>query len=243
MNDDITFFPLALPVAIRSEGGDQSIGIASFYIEYGDACYVYLYGHGTKNHYLSNPEILLTHSVLQNQNIEKTRVYRIIYDEFFNTSNGFFLKRPSIGNVLKDLQNTSIPRSLVTDLQKPSISIGKPKLGSAQLLTTIDGFEPRLYSCVINKIFDDGIEDISDTDYIAFLQTSFRLCINDMNLINAVGGSCAGMSGSVIIQNNTIVGVLSKGHSVYSNYGLAVGMDQIVETLSTIHKNESFKQK
>lgn len=216
MNDDIMFFPLALPVAIWNKERDKVSGIASFYIDCGYACYVYLFGHESLQHYSSNPDVLLIHSVLQGQNIKNTKAYRIIYDEFYNTHIGFFLKRPNIGN-MKDLQNTPIP-------------IGNPKLGSAQLLTTIDGFKPRLYSCVINDIFNEKK-----------FNTSFRICINDMDLVNAVGGGCVGMSGSVIIQNGTIVGVLASGPGYSSNYGFAVSTDQILQKLSEIQKNEIFR--
>lgn len=237
MNDDITVFPLGLPINIVHKEIPISIrGIASFYINYGDACYIYLLGHkllGDESiqNYPSNPDVLLidkefrVDKVTQGKKL-KTTQYKPSYDEFFDTNIGVFLKRPSIGSTLKVLQSNLIPKSLIKDMQNTSIPIGKPKPGPAQILTTTVEIKPRLYNCVINEIFEEKKRD-----------TSFRICVNDSDLLNTVGGARIGMSGSVIIQNGTIVGVLARVLGGCSNYAYVVSMDQIMQKLSEIKNN------
>lgn len=237
MNDEITVFPIGLPVNIVHKEIPISIrGIASFYINYGDVCYIYLLGHKLlgdepKQNYPSNPDVLLIDKEFRVDKITqgkklKTTEYKPSYDKFFDTNVGVFLKRPSIGNTLKDLQSTLIPRSLIKDTQSTSVPIGEPKPGPAQILTTTVEIKPRLYNCVINEIFEEKKKDIA-----------FRICVNDRDLLNTVGGARIGMSGAVIIQNGTIVGVLSRVLGGCSNYAYGVSMDQIIQKLSEIKNN------
>ncbi len=237
MHDEITVYPLGLPVKIGHKETPISIsGVASFYINYDDVCYIYLLGHKLLGdepiqNYPSNPDILLidrefrVDKITQGKKL-KTTEYKTIYDELFDTNVGVFLKRSSIGKILKDLQSNLIPRSLIKDRQDTSVPIGEPQSGLAQILTTTVEIKPRLYNCVINEIFEEKKKD-----------TSFRICVNDKDLLNTVGGARVGMSGAVIIQNGTIVGVLARVLGNCSNYAYGVSISQIIQQLSEIKKN------
>ena len=88
---------------------------------------------------------------------------------------------------------------------------------------------PQHFSCVINYIFS------SKSKY------DFRICINDLVLIKKFGGGCEGMSGSVIIQNNRIVGVLAAGLNDASNYGFCISIEQIMKKLFILDIKSSVK--
>ena len=86
------------------------------------------------------------------------------------------------------------------------------KIGPAQIKTVIDGEKIETFDIEITKI-----NETSDIKNISFK-------INDENLIDLTGGVVQGMSGSPIIQNDNLIGVLT--HVVvdnpYTGYGLFI---------------------
>jgi len=73
------------------------------------------------------------------------------------------------------------------------------KVGAAQILTTIDGEEPKLYNIEIEKLLKQETPS----------PKSMIIKITDPVLLEKTGGIVQGMSGSPIIQNNKIVGAVT----------------------------------
>ena len=73
------------------------------------------------------------------------------------------------------------------------------KLGPAEILTTIDGQEPKLYKISIDKLLAQDAPG----------PKSMVIRITDEELLKKTGGIVQGMSGSPIIQNNKIVGAVT----------------------------------
>lgn len=73
------------------------------------------------------------------------------------------------------------------------------KEGEAQILCTIDGSVPKLYSCTVKRHSDSifgGIQNLSVT-------------ITDPELLELTGGIVQGMSGSPILQNGKLIGAVT----------------------------------
>ena len=91
--------------------------------------------------------------------------------------------------------------------------------GFAQVLTTVDGGGPQLYSIEITKI------NYNDTKE----QKSMVIRVTDEELIEKTGGIVQGMSGSPIIQNGRLVGAVThvvvndpeKGYAIFAQNMLA----------------------
>lgn len=71
--------------------------------------------------------------------------------------------------------------------------------GEAQLLCTIDGEEPKLYSCTVKK---RNAGEHSKTQ-------NLLVTVTDPQLIKATGGIVQGMSGSPILQNGKLIGAVT----------------------------------
>ena len=89
---------------------------------------------------------------------------------------------------------------------------GETVVGDAEILSTVDGEEPQLYSIHIDKIqCKDGEE-------------RYQLTVTDPELLAKTGGVVCGMSGSPIIQNGKLVGAVT--HVLVNNptkgYGLHI---------------------
>lgn len=86
------------------------------------------------------------------------------------------------------------------------------KIGKAYIYTVLDGEEINQYEINIERI-----NETSDTKNITFV-------ITDQELLNKTGGVIQGMSGSPIMQNNKIIGVVT--HVIvdnpYTGYGLFI---------------------
>ena len=74
---------------------------------------------------------------------------------------------------------------------------GEVKVGEAQILSTVDGSEPRMYDIRIDKIRRSGDEE------------RYQLTVTDHELLERTGGVVCGMSGSPIIQNGKLVGAVT----------------------------------
>lgn len=115
-----------------------------------------------------------------------------------NTSSGIF-----------GIYNDDIDSSTLYDVaEKEEI-----KLGSAKILTVLNGNEVNEYDIKINRLSSDN----SKTKNISFT-------ITDEKLLNSTGGIVQGMSGSPIIQDNKIIGAVT--HVVVENptngYGIYI---------------------
>ena len=92
------------------------------------------------------------------------------------------------------------------------VEVGNPKIGEAYLYTVLNGTEVKEY-----KINITSINENSDTKNITF-------DIIDNELIDKTGGVVQGMSGSPIMQDNKIIGVVT--HVIVDNplsgYGLFI---------------------
>lgn len=89
---------------------------------------------------------------------------------------------------------------------------GEAVVGDAEILSTVDGEEPELYSIHIDKIqCKDGEE-------------RYQITVTDPELIAKTGGVVCGMSGSPIIQDGKLVGAVT--HVLVNNptkgYGLHI---------------------
>ncbi|WP_051931524.1 SpoIVB peptidase [Clostridium sp. KNHs214] len=73
------------------------------------------------------------------------------------------------------------------------------KRGKAQVLTTIEGEEPKLYDIEIEETLEQKEPG----------PKSMVIRITDKRLLNSTGGIIQGMSGSPIIQNNKVVGAVT----------------------------------
>ena len=95
---------------------------------------------------------------------------------------------------------------------KEVLKVGSPIIGPAYMQTVIEGNEVNKYEIEIRSINEN-----SKTKNITFIVT-------DEELLNKTGGVIQGMSGSPIIQNNMIVGVVT--HVIVDNpsngYGILI---------------------
>ncbi len=97
--------------------------------------------------------------------------------------------------------------------------------GKAQILCTVDGGSPKLYSCEIKKT---GKKNSPTQNMI--------VTITDPELINATGGIVQGMSGSPIIQNGKLVGAVT--HVLVDNptRGYGIFAENMLETVRSVEQ-------
>lgn len=74
---------------------------------------------------------------------------------------------------------------------------GEVKVGAAQIISTVDGCEPKTYDIHIDKVQRKGGEE------------RYQLTVTDPNLLERTGGVVCGMSGSPIIQDGKLVGAVT----------------------------------
>ncbi len=95
--------------------------------------------------------------------------------------------------------------------------------GDAQILCTIDGDTPRLYSCKIKK---SSSKDSSTQNLI--------VTVTDQELIDATGGIVQGMSGSPVLQDGKLVGALTHVLVSDSHKGYAIYAENMLETAENL---------
>lgn len=100
-----------------------------------------------------------------------------------NTSAGVF------GTLFGEIDGTAIPMAYRQEV----------KTGSATLLTTVDGNQPREYSIEIERV---NLADL-------YGSKGMIVRISDPELLEKTGGIVRGMSGSPIIQNGRLVGAVT----------------------------------
>lgn len=92
------------------------------------------------------------------------------------------------------------------------------KLGSAQILTTLDDQGVKAYDCKIVKKKDQSTQEVK----------SFVIEVTDKELLEKTGGIVQGMSGSPVVQNGKIIGAVThvfindptKGYGIYIEWML-----------------------
>lgn len=93
---------------------------------------------------------------------------------------------------------------------------GEVKIGRAQIFTTINGVEPKLYDVDIVKVISQSNAE----------EKGLVLSVKDKTLVSETGGIVQGMSGSPIIQNGLLVGAVThvflgdaaRGYGVHSRF-------------------------
>lgn len=104
------------------------------------------------------------------------------------------------------------------------------KNGEAQILCTVNGNTPKLYSCKIKKT---GKSDSKTQNLI--------VTVTDQELINATGGIVQGMSGSPLIQNGKLVGAVTHVLVDDPTKGYGIFAENMLETAQGIAENNNLK--
>lgn len=95
------------------------------------------------------------------------------------------------------------------------------EIGNAQIISTIDGIQPKTYSISIEEV-DYNCKEATKNMVIR---------ITDEELIEATGGIVQGMSGSPIIQNNRIIGAVTHVFVADSTKGYGIFAENMYEQL------------
>ena len=98
------------------------------------------------------------------------------------------------------------------------------KDGAAQLLCTVKGDSPKLYSCTVKK---------RNSAYLSPTQ-NLIVTVNDSELLNLSGGIVQGMSGSPIIQNGKLVGAITHVLIDDPTKGYGIFAENMLETVQSV---------
>ncbi len=101
--------------------------------------------------------------------------------------------------------------------------------GEAQILCTVDGDTPKLYSCTIKKRTSNYL---SDTQNLV-------VTVTDEELISTTGGIVQGMSGSPILQDGKLVGALTHVLISDSHTGYGVFAENMLENAQSVGDSAS----
>ena len=105
------------------------------------------------------------------------------------------------------------------------------KNGKAQILCTVDGDRPKLYSCEIKK------RNTSENE----LTQNLLVTITDEKLLAKTGGVVQGMSGSPILQNGKLVGAVTHVLIDDPTKGYAIFAENMLETAQSVAESNSLK--
>ena len=103
--------------------------------------------------------------------------------------------------------------------------------GKAQILCTVDGETPKLYSCEIKK---------RSSNYMSSTQ-NIVVTVTDKQLINATGGIVQGMSGSPLIQNGKLIGAVTHVLVDDPTKGYAIFAENMLETAQQVADEKALK--
>lgn len=174
---------------------------------------------GTGSISFINPETKtfggLGHEILENNTNKEVDIASGFI--FFNTITGIEKSRPGVaGSKIAEFDESKVLGTITKNTKygifgkyedtiddQELLEVGMPKIGEAQIRTVISGTEIETFPIEITRL-----NETSKTKNI-----TFRLASDE--LINKTGGVVQGMSGSPIIQNNKIVGVLT--HVIVDN--------------------------
>ncbi len=102
------------------------------------------------------------------------------------------------------------------------------KLGKAQVITTIDENGPKVYECVIEKIYHNDNSKIKN----------MIIKITDKELIEKTGGIVQGMSGSPIIQNGKLIGAVTHVLIDDPTKGYGIFAENMLETAQSVSEQQ-----
>ena len=105
------------------------------------------------------------------------------------------------------------------------------KDGAAQLLCTVNGDSPKLYSCTVKK---------RNSAYLSPTQ-NLIVTVNDSELLNLSGGIVQGMSGSPIIQNGKLIGAVTHVLIDDPTSGNGIFAENMLKTAQSVEE-ESLKK-
>ena len=105
------------------------------------------------------------------------------------------------------------------------------KNGKAQILCTIEGEKPSLYSCKI---------EVRKSNMNSKTQNMF-VTITDKELLQRCGGIVQGMSGSPILQNGKLIGAVTHVLLDDSTKGYAIFAENMLETAQSVAENGKIK--
>lgn len=119
--------------------------------------------------------------------------------------------------------NLSEEKSLeYQNLDKVQIGLrSEIELGKAVIMSNFSG-EMKEYEVMIDKIYLDDVED----------NKSFVVRITDKDLINKTGGIIRGLSGSPILQNGKLIGIVTNVLVSNPRIGFGVFADLILENMN-----------
>lgn len=101
------------------------------------------------------------------------------------------------------------------------------KVGKAQILTTVEGNEPKLYDIVIERLLPQETPG----------SKSMIIKIIDPAFVEITGGIVQGMSGSPIIQNNKLVGAVTHVLINKPDTGYGIYMDWMLQDAEILKNN------
>lgn len=104
--------------------------------------------------------------------------------------------------------------------------------GTAQVLTTIDGSEPKLYDIVIRQVRQNTANDTR----------SMVIEVTDEALLSVTGGIVQGMSGSPIIQNGKLIGAITHVLVNDPTRGYAIFAENMLETAQSVAEEKKLKE-
>lgn len=132
----------------------------------------------------------------------------------------------TVGNILKNCENGVYSRLSgkinLSNLTEVALK-QEVKDGAAQILCTVNGTSPELYSCRIKK---------RSSAYYSSTQ-NMVVTVTDKRLLDITGGIVQGMSGSPIIQNGKLIGAVThvliddptSGYAIFAENMLAQSQD------------------
>ncbi len=103
--------------------------------------------------------------------------------------------------------------------------------GDAQILCTIDGDTPKLYSCTVKK---------RNSTYFSATQ-NLTVTVTDKQLIEKTGGIVQGMSGSPVLQNGRLIGAITHVLVDDPTTGYAIFAENMLETAQSVADENKLK--
>ena len=103
--------------------------------------------------------------------------------------------------------------------------------GEAQLLCTVNGELPKLFSCSIKK---------KSSAYLSPTK-NLVVTVTDEELLNLTGGIVQGMSGSPILQNGKLIGAITHVLIDDPTKGYGIFAENMLETAQSVVENNKLK--
>ncbi len=94
------------------------------------------------------------------------------------------------------------------------------EIGEAEIITDVNG-EKKSYSIQVEKIYLNDLDD----------NKSFVIKVTDEELINTTGGIIRGLSGSPIVQNGKLIGIVTNVLVSNPTLGFGVFADLVLENM------------